>query len=290
LIFVVIFYAGNILVGRDINSLPPFTIAFFRLLIASIILFPLGLRQFDAFRKTVINYKKEFILMTLTGVTLFNTFIYAALQFTSTTNVSVLEASIPVFTVTASIFILKERLYTIQWAGIFISLIGAIWVVLDGRLFQLTSIAWNIGDLIMFGAVFSWSFYSILVKKYMHYFPTYATIFAMSGISSIFLLPFVVVEWMAFGVPPLINVKHLIGLVYLGVFPSVIALIFYNKAVSHLGASQASVFLNFLPVATMIGAYFWLDETINSMQIIGAIAVMAGVFLTTKSRTEKLAG
>src|SRR5699024_3529848 len=149
LIFVVIFYAGNIIVGRDIFSLPPFTISLFRLFIATIILFPLGLRLYYTFRISVLNYKIDFILMTLPGVTFFNTFIYGALQFTSTTNVSVLEASIPVFTVTASIFILKERLHIIQWAGIFISLIGAIWVVLDGRLFQLTSITWNIGDFIM---------------------------------------------------------------------------------------------------------------------------------------------
>src|SRR5699024_12845424 len=108
----------------------------------------------------------------------------------------------------------------------------------------------------MLGAVFSLSFYSILVKKYMHYFPAYATIFAMSGISTILLLPFVVVEWMALGVPPLINVKHLVGLVYLGVFPSVIALIFYNKAVSHIGASLASLFLNLLTVITLHDALF----------------------------------
>jgi len=284
---VVIFYAGNILVGSDINALPPLTIAFFRLFVATVILLPFGMRQIGELWSVFVKYKKAFLLMTLTGVTFFNTFIYGALQFTSTTNVAVLEASIPVVTVIASAFLLKERLRVVQWAGVLLSLLGAVWVVLDGRLFQLAMIDWNIGDAIMLGAVVSWSAYSILVKKFMHHFPTYATLFVMSGISVIILLPFVSIEWFTLGIPPLFEARHIAGLIYLGVFPSVIALIFYNKAVSHLGASQASIFLNFLPVATMIGAYFWLGETITVMQIIGAVAVMGGVLLTMRSGERK---
>jgi drug/metabolite transporter (DMT)-like permease len=74
------------------------------------------------------------------------------------------------------------------------------------------------------------------------------------------------------------------GLVYLGVFPSVVALILYNRAVAILGASQASVYLNFLPVGTMLGAYFLLGETITAMQILGAVVVIAGVLFTTRAK------
>lgn len=283
LVFVVIFYAGNILVGSDINSLPPLTIAFFRLLVATIILLPFGIRQISDLRLAIQEYKMPFLMMTLTGVTFFNTFIYGALQFTSTTNVAVLEASIPIVTVISSAFLLKEKLTTVQWTGVIVSLLGAIWVVLDGRLFQLATIGWNIGDAIMLGAVTSWAAYSILVKKYMHYFPTYGTILIMSGISALLIFPFVAIEWFAFGVPTLFEMRYLAGLIYLGIFPSVVALVFYNKAVSKLGASQASIFLNFLPVATMIGAYFWLGEMVSMMQILGALAVMGGVLLTIRS-------
>src|SRR5699024_10327796 len=83
LIFVVIFYAGNILVGSAINSLPPLTIAVVRLLVASVVLLSFGLREIREWRRAVINYKIPFLLMTLTGVTFFNTFIYGALQFRS---------------------------------------------------------------------------------------------------------------------------------------------------------------------------------------------------------------
>src|SRR5699024_6993663 len=169
--------------------------------------------------------------MTLTGVTFFNTFIYGALQFTSTTNVSVLEASIPVITVVMTAFLLGEKVRGMQCIGVLVSMMRAIRVALDGYLSQLAATDWYVGDKCMLGAVISLAVYSILVKKYMHHFPTYATVLVMSGISVVLLFPFVTVEWIVVGVPLLFEGSHLTGLIYLGVFPSVIALIFYNKAV-----------------------------------------------------------
>src|SRR5690625_2302280 len=160
MIFVVIFYAINILTGKALNELPAFTVAFFILLVAFIILLPIGFRGARQFRTTFLDYKKPFLVMTLTGVTFFNTFIYGSLQFTTASNVSVLEAVIPVVTVILSVWLLKERLQRLQWTGVLLSFIGALWVVMDGRVFQLASIDWNIGDAIMIGAIGSWAVYS----------------------------------------------------------------------------------------------------------------------------------
>ncbi|WP_234028488.1 DMT family transporter [Lentibacillus sp. Marseille-P4043] len=287
MIFVVIFYAGNILIGKAINELPPFTIAFFRLLVAFVVLLPIGFRSAWKNRAKFLEYKKPFLMMTLTGITFFNTFIYGALQFTTSSSVSVLESVVPAMTVVLSAVILKERLRTIQWGGVVLSLIGAVWVVMDGKILQLTAIDWNVGDIIMIGAIVSWAIYSILVKQYMHLFPSYGAILVMTGISVIVLCPIVLIEWAILGLPSFDSSNFIIGLLYLGIFPSFIALVFYNRAVDVLGASQASIFLNFLPVATMIGAYIWLDEVIAVTQIIGALAVICGVIITTQAGVKQ---
>ncbi len=281
------FYAGNILVGKAINDIPPFTITFLRLLIAFLVLFPIGFRSAWKYRKTFIENNKPLFLLTLTGITFFNTFIYGALQFTTSTNVAVLETIIPVMTVLLSAYLLKERLKKIQWTGILLSLIGAVWVVVDGRLLQLATFDWNIGDAIMIGAIVSWAAYSIAVKKFMPLFPPYGAILIMTGISVILLFPVVVLEWTLINVPVLATPNYIVSLLFLGIFPSCIALIFYNRAVELLSASQASVFLNFLPVVTMIGAYLWLGETITLVQIIGAVVVMTGVLLTIQVKGKK---
>lgn len=285
MLFVVIFYAGNLLVGKAINELPPITIAFSRVFIAFIALAPFGLRSAWKQRQTFWEYRKPFLVMALMSVTLFNTFIYTALQFTSSTNASVLESVIPAVTVVASAFLLKERLRGVQKTGVIVSLIGAVWVVLDGRLLDLATMDWNVGDGIMIGAIASWVVYSIMVKKYMHLFPQYGAVFVMSGISVIVLFPIVVLEWAMVGVPGLLmDPAHIAGLTYLGIFPSFIALVLYNRAVVQLGASKTNVFLNFLPVVTMIGAYLWLGESITLMKMIGALGVIGGVILTMRDK------
>ncbi|WP_186579013.1 DMT family transporter [Aquibacillus kalidii] len=284
MIFVVIFYAGNIIVGKSINELPPFTIAFFRLLIAFFIIFPIGLRGAWNNRFIFLKYKKPLLIMTLTGITFFNTFIYGALQFTTASNVSVLETVIPVMTIVLSALLIKETIKFQQWIGIVLSFFGAILVIMNGSFLQLTQINWNIGDAIMIGAILCWAIYSIAVKEYMHLFPSYPVLLVMTGISVIVLLPFVTIEWIVLGIP-ILSIDMMVGLLYLGIFPSLIALIFYNKVVDLLGASKASVFLNFLPVVTMIGAYFWLGETISLLQIIGSLIVIVGVIVTTNVRT-----
>lgn len=286
LIFTVIFYAGNILVGKAINDLPPFTITFFRLLIAFIVLLPIGISGAWRHRSEFMKHKKPLLIMTVTGIALFNIFLYGALQFTTSTKVAVMEGAIPVITVIMSAYMLKERLSTSQWTGIFLSLAGAVWVVMNGKVLQLATIGWNIGDALMVGAVLTWAIYTIAVKKYMHLFPLYGTLLVMSGLSLVMLLPFLVIEWFFAGVPAF-TVPNVGGLLYLGVFPSVFALIFYNRAVEILNPSKASIFLNFLPVVTMIGAYFWLGETITAAQIAGALAVIGGVLLTTRVKTEE---
>ncbi|MFD1040530.1 DMT family transporter [Virgibacillus byunsanensis] len=285
MIFVVIFYAGNILIGKAINELPPFTIAFLRLVVAFIVLLPIGYRKAWQYRLKFLEYKKPFLVMTLTGVTFFNTIIYGALQFTTSTNVAVIETVIPVATVALGAFLIKEKLQPLQLVGIFLSLFGALWVVLNGNISNLATMDWNVGDGIMVGAIVCWAIYSILVKQYLHLFPPYAALLVMTGVSVIVLFPIVVAEWFVTGVPSFVP-SNLMGLAYLGIFPSFIALIFYNHSVEKLGASQAAVFINFLPVVTMIGASIWLGEEMTGMKVIGAWTVISGVLLTTQIKAR----
>ncbi|CDQ21208.1 DMT family transporter [Halobacillus karajensis] len=183
--------------------------------------------------------------------------------------------------------VIKERLTKLQLAGVFLSFCGALGVVINGNIWQLVKMNWNIGDIIMVGAIICWAVYSMIVKEVVHLFPPLGVLLVMTGISLIVLIPFVTLEWISLGVPPLWNFSNIIGFLYLGIFPSLIALLFYNHAVAHLGASKASIFLNLLPVFTMAGAYIWLGDEISMVQIIGAGTVILGVVFTTRPQKVK---
>ncbi|PYZ98753.1 EamA family transporter [Alteribacter lacisalsi] len=290
MIIAVLLYAGNILVGKAINDLPPVTIAYIRLLIAFLILLPIGIRAAWRHRSAFRNHIGPLLVLSLTGIAFFNTFIYASLQFTSTTNVAVLETVIPVVTVILSALLLKERLRLIQWTGIAISFGGAVWVVMNGQPSALTGFDWNRGDSLMIGAILTWAAYSIAVKKYMHLFPPFGALLVMTGLSLAILFPMMLGEWVITGIPAFDAGSHSVALLYLGIFPSFIALVCYNRAVDLIGPSKASVCLNLLPVFTMIGAWALLNETITVMQIAGSAVVIVGVMLTTQSTRKKQAG
>lgn len=279
---VVVFYAGNILTGKALSDLPPITIAFTRLVIAFAILLPFGWRSAWQARRSFVEHGRPLLLMTATGVAFFTTLIYASLRYTSATNVAVLEAAIPAVTVALSFFVLHERLLLIQWIGVAVSLVGAVSVVMNGNIAALGRVDWNKGDGIMAVAVICWAVYSIAVRRHMRHFPELGVLGVMTGLSILILCPLVLTEWWIVGEMPLEPGPHWWGLLYLGVFPSVVALAFYNRAVATLGASQASAFLNFLPVATMLGAFLLLDEQISEAQIVGAALVMTGVFVTLR--------
>jgi len=282
LLLVILMYSGNILVGKAINELPPFTIALGRLTVAFIMLTPFGLFQAVKDKNLYLQYKRPLLIMTLTGITFFSSFIYSALQFTSSTNVSILETLIPALTVVLSVWFLKENITLIQWLGVIVSFAGAVWVVADGSLTFFVQHIPNKGDMIMIAAIISWAIYSLHVKQYMHNFRIFGIIWFMTGISVIILLPIVMIEWSITGIPDIFQGGKLAGIFYLGIFPSFIALILYSRSVIVLGAGKASVMLNLLPVFTMFGAYFLLNENISFSQILGSLIVISGVTMTIR--------
>ena len=109
----------------------------------------------------------------------------------------------------------------------------------------------------------------------------------MTGISVVILLPVVGVEWLLLGAPALGAPDLRAGLIYLGVFPSVVASLCYNYAVSRIGAAQASLFLNFLPVFTIAGSYVFLGDEVTGAQILGALVVICGVVLATYTGSRR---
>src|SRR5699024_7226042 len=112
---------------------------------------------------------------------------------------------------------------------------------------------------------------------HMHLFPPLAVPFVMTGLSLIILLPVLLIEWMIVGIPSFWEMNYVYGFLYLWIFPSLIALVLYNRGVSLLSASESHVFLNFLPVVTIAAAYIRLAERVSLLQAIGAFVVIVGV-------------
>ncbi|WP_129139089.1 DMT family transporter [Modicisalibacter coralii] len=284
LLLVVVIFTGNILVGKALSSLPPLTISFGRVAIALLVMLPLGWyqarRAWPAFRR----HWKPLTGLALSGVAFFNALIYLALGHTSPTNVAILESTIPVVTLLFSFLLFGERFRGVQWLGVALSLAGAVAVITCGGAAGFSLDGVNRGDAVMLLAVLVWVGYSLLVKSHMAKFPRYGGLLVMLVIANLVMGPLALIENLLRPAPLTISPSQWLGLAYLGIFPSVVALLLYSHAIGEVGPTRSAVFLNLLPVFTMLGAWWLLGERIQAVQLVGSLVVIGGVLLTTRAR------
>ncbi|MEH6387168.1 MAG: DMT family transporter [Pseudomonas profundi] len=279
LLLAVFLYAGNILVGKAVaGTLPPVSLAFGRVLVALIAVVclfgPAAYRQ----RQLLLRQWRGLLAVAVSGVALFNVFVYSALQHTSATNVAVLESGVPVITALCMAAFVGERLKARQWFGIVLSVAGAAWVVSAGNPGELLEQA-NRGDVLMLLAVCAWVGYSFTIRRWLVGMPAYATLVPLMAIAALILAPMALVENVLTEQRWSLSEEALIALLYLGLGPSLVAFVAYNRAVLLVGPSRSAVLLNLLPLVTMAGGFWWLGAPITLVQVVGAVVVVVGVTL-----------
>jgi drug/metabolite transporter (DMT)-like permease len=286
LIIVAAIYAGNLLVGKAVaDTVPPITLAFLRLTIAFLIVLPFGFKEWRENKQLWIKEWKAIIILAFTGIAAFNTLLYYSLHFTSPINAGIVESATPIFSVIIGFLLLREKMEKRKLVGVLISMIGVLWVLSKGSIEVILSLSFNFGDILMCLAVICWVLYSFVVKRHSGKFPVYGGLLSILFTAILIMLPFTAFEW---------NQLHTIdwnwntgmSLLYLGIFPSVIALIGWNKAVEDIGPSLASVFLNLVPVFAAIGSFIFFKEAITWHQFFGGCVVLIGVYFTTKEKVK----
>lgn len=102
---------------------------------------------------------------------------------------------------------------------------------------------------------------------------------------TLFLIPFAALTLKNEGWPD-IHLNGWVAIVYLGAFASAVSYFLYNKALETLTASQVGNFVNLDPVIGVIIALIFLHERISALQIVGALMVLAGIWLTSTKNKE----
>lgn len=281
LILTTLFWSGNFVLSRGMHGdIPPLALSFWRWLLALLILASFGLRHLLAQRDIALKEKKFIIIQGLVGVSGFNTLIYMAMQTTTAINAVLLNSCIPVLIVLMSWAMYKERLSLRQGLGVTTSLCGVIWIISRGELSTLLELQFNRGDILVFIAAILWAFYSANLKKYpraLHPL-AYQTAIVMVGLTVI--LPLYLLEIYR-GSYMVVSSNSLITVVYVAIFASVLAFIFWNRAVSILGANAAGPFIHLMPVFSTILAVIFLGETLTVNHIQAICLIFGGILLTT---------
>lgn len=230
------------------------------------------------------------MILSLSGVIGYNLFSYWALNYTSAVHVTLINSTSPVFMTILAYVSIKEKITRKLVISIIFSMGGVLWVMTQGDLVNLIYFDFNIGDFIMIVGVFFWAIYTIELRKFIGTMTAIST-FGYSLIVALpILLPLTLIElWFV----PIVDVSSIdiTSLIYLGIFPSIFSFLMWNRAVSIVGPSKASIFINLTPVFGGVLSYFLLGEVLTLAHLIGALLVFSGVLVVTKrSKGEEKKG
>ena len=287
LVLTTLFWSGNFVLSRGMHAdIPPLALSFWRWALALAIMLAFSSRIFAEQRAIIFRERRFIIIQGLLGVTGFNSLIYLAVQTTTAVNVVLINSCVPILIALCSLIIFKEPLSLRQWTGILVSLSGVALIIVGGNLNSLVELEFNRGELLVLCAGLFWALYSVNLKRYPADLHPFSYLLGIMIAGLIGILPFYLVELrMGYGLS--INGPTLITIVYVAIFPSVLAFIFWNRAVRDIGANRAGIFIHLMPVFSSIMAILFLGESIEPFHLQGISLVFAGIFLATYSGSKK---
>ena len=277
------FWAGNFIVGKvaTLFEMPPFTLNFFRWLIAFLILFPFTYKKIF---ESIEEIKKNLLplaIMGFTSITIFNSVIYYSLNFTQVLNGVLMISTIPVLIIFFSSLFKTEKIKISQVLGVLTSLVGVLVIVTKMEFEKLLTLNLNKGDLWILVAMVSWATYSIMVKeKKINLYP-FALLEVIIFIGVVLLLPFYFFELYS-GKYLSLNIPVALTVGYVVIFAGIGAYIFWIKAIKLIGPSRAGVFLHLMPVLSSLMAIFLIGERLANFHIVGALFILTGIFVSSK--------
>ncbi|MEI6885580.1 MAG: DMT family transporter [Bacteroidota bacterium] len=269
--------------ARLLVHFQPVTIIFIRLLISSAFLFLLMIlsRRFEPIKR------KDALLLICSA--LFNPFLYflgenIGVKYSSATISSVIIATIPVFSPIVAWVSFKEKISALSIFGIFMSFAGVA-IMLASR--DLSFAGEGRGILALFGAVIAALIFSVFLKELtMRYSPV--TIVAWQNLlGAVMFLPiFLIFERDGIrSIHPDADVVS--SFLFLSIFASSLAFVFFAKTVKEIGISKANIYSNLIPVFTAIFSYFLISEPFTFQKICGILLVIAGVYLSERNKHSK---
>lgn len=226
-----------------------------------------------------IRYWKQYLTLGIVGVFGFNLFFFLGMETTSAINGALIMALNPLLTGILGYLILKERPSNRQMIAFPVGVIGVTIVVLGAG----AHLEISIGDIYIFVANLSWALYNVLVRKMIP--RDVSGIANTAGIMTVGAIALSVLAVSQGGQFTLPTFPTSIALIIMTVFGSVLAYLFWNSSITKIGPSKAAMFLNLVPVTSMIIAAIESHPP-NHAQLIGAALVIGAVTFSSFSMSK----
>lgn len=286
--FTYLSWAINIVLGRAAaGHIAPVTLTLLRWGLAALMLLPFAWphlkRDWPAIRANL----PFLTFLGITGTSGFAILSYGGLQYTQALNGLLIQCAMPVFIGFMSYILIGERLSYRQMAGIAVSLSGVLVVLTRGDPDVIHSISFNRGDLLCVASGLVFASYSALVRRRPAMHPL-SFLAVTLGIGAVASIPLTVWEVAVKGAPPF-DFKTIAIVLYVAIFPSIIAYICFNRGVELIGPNRAAALYPLIIVFGAIIAIVFLGEQPQLFHLVGTALIACGVFLAARAAVKPAA-
>lgn len=275
-------WGGTWLAGRiAVAEAPPLAVAFYRFLIASVCLAYCVYHAHSTIPKLNARQWLTTALLGATGIFAYNIFFLYGLQHISAGHGALVVAFNPVAVTIFSWLWLKETMSVKKTLGVITALGGCFFVISNGSPMKLLNGGIGYGEWLILGCVACWTLYTFIgrIAHQQGLSPLIMTFYAVCiGCAMFAILAVyqgVITDY------PHYSIRVWASIIFLGVFGTALGFTWFIGAVSQVGPTHASAFLNLVPIWAILLGVVFLGEHLNKLTLLGGALVLIGVFLTT---------
>lgn len=281
LLLTMLMWAGNAVAGRlAVGEISPMAMTCLRWTIVCIFLLLTARKQVVEDWPELRRHLPMVMLMGALGFTSFNALFYLAAHHTTGLNMTILQGSIPVFTLIGAFIAFRTKVTGLQGVGVAMTLFGVLVIATKGHPEALSALAFNIGDIWLLIACVLYASFTVALRKRPKTsgFGFFAAMAVVAGITSLPLLAFEAYRGDLIWPTP----KGMAILAYVAIFPSFLAQIFFMRGVELIGPGRAALFANLVPAFGAIMAVVVLGESFELYHAVSLALVLGGIMIAER--------
>lgn len=261
----------------------PMVVIFGRMMVASLCFLVIGKRLARSLDYRPGDYK-PLLFMAFCEPCLYFIFEAKAIENTSASQAGLLTAMLPILVMISATFLLKEVNSKKSWFGAILAVIGVCWLTAESTP---TADAPNpvLGNFYEFLAMVCATGYTISLKQLTRRYSPFLLTAVQAVTGTLFFLPLMFLP--GHTLPASFPLVPTLAVIYLGAVITLGAYGLYNFSLKHVPASRAAIFVNLIPVFSVLLGWLVLGETLSPPQWLAAAVVMAGVFLSQQQSAEQ---
>ena len=280
------------------SGITPYSLNAIRLVVSAIVLLGCAGWEYRTGVRPAAGVSRVRILIYALIVSVAYQYLFLmAVSRTTSANVALIMATVPMWTALGARLFLKEILPAMAWEVTISDVVGsektanvselAPGPIIDevkSRPSDLDAATRFSGNMIALLAALTWASGTVFSRPMLKLISPVQ----LAACSATIGLPFhVLFAWptLAVSIPLLQETSLQVCILYSGILSTGLALAMWSYGVKHAGAAQATMFQNLSPIVAIVSAWLWRGESISIAQTIGGAMIISGLVIMRRSRS-----